>query len=48
MTYATIERAEQRVSTLRQHGTWPGVIIRRDGTFALTYDPGTQPEPEDD
>lgn len=49
MGYATIDRAQQRVEALKRTGIWPGIIIGRDGTFALTYDPGDRAaEPEDD
>lgn len=39
MTYATLEDAQHRVDILRQSGIWPGIVCRRDGTYALTFDP---------
>lgn len=37
--YATFEAAQKRVEILKQSGIWPGIVCRRDGTFALTFDP---------
>lgn len=45
--YATEDRALTRAGVLMQHGTWPGVIRRTDGTFGLTYDPGDAPAERD-
>lgn len=39
--YKTEEQAFDRVNSLRLYGIWPGVVRYRDGTFGLTYDPGS-------
>jgi len=42
--YGTFDRAQQRVDALRRKGVWPGIVIRRDGLYGLTYDPGDTEE----
>lgn len=37
--YESFAAAQKRVEALKLTGIWPGIISRRDGTFALTYDP---------
>jgi hypothetical protein len=44
--YGTEDAALRRAETLRQRGTWPGVIRCADGLFRLTYDPQDTTEDE--
>lgn len=38
--YRTQDEAFRQADMARSaHGTWPGVISYRDGSFGLTYDP---------
>jgi hypothetical protein len=47
--YGTDDAAFRRVDTIRRtYGAWPGVRTRHDGTFGLTYDPGTLLDGSDD
>lgn len=44
--YPSEERALTRSRVLQEHGTWPGVIRRADGTADLMYDPEAAREDE--